>query len=78
MRKVVSEYPFCVLIYINPYIFHIYLILFCVICLTFALADTHGIARYASTYIRRYTHNTHTHTHTTKVGKVARGKKRKK
>jgi len=28
IRKVASEYPFCVLIYMNSYIFHIHLILF--------------------------------------------------
>jgi hypothetical protein len=28
MRKVASEHPFCVLMYMNSYTFHIYLILF--------------------------------------------------
>ena len=28
MRKVASEHPFCVLMYMNSYIFHIYFILF--------------------------------------------------
>jgi len=70
MRKVASEHPYCVLTYMNSYILHIYYILLmflsntCLICdficLTLALADTHGIAKYARTYIRRYTH-TRTH-----------------
>ena len=70
MRKVVSEHPFCVLIYMYCYIFHIYFILFIFlydtylifdfICLTLSLADTHGIAK-----LRTHTHTkTHTHTHT--------------
>jgi len=51
MKKVASEHPFCVIIYMNSYIFHIdfislifvsrtYLI-FDFICLTLSLADTH-------------------------------------
>jgi len=28
MRKVASEHPFCILIYMNSYIFHIFFILF--------------------------------------------------
>jgi len=81
IRKVAGEYPFCVLIYMHSYIFHICFILFIFlsntylifdfICLTLALADTHGIAKYARKYIRNYTH-THTHTHTKKVGKRER------
>jgi len=67
MRKVASGHPFCVLRYINS--LHIYFILiillsyliFDFICLTLSLADTHGIAKYARTHIRR-----HTHTHTPK------------
>ena len=59
----------------NSYIFHIYFILFILlsylifdfVCLTSSLADTHGIARYARTYIRD-TH-TQTHTHKKKKGK---------
>jgi len=59
IRKVASEHPFCVLIYMNSYIFHFYFILFIFlsntyqtfdfICLTLALADTHEIAKYART-----------------------------
>jgi len=66
IRKVASEHPFCVLIYMNSYIFQIYFILFIFlsntylifdfICLTLVLADTHVIAKYARTYSRRYTH----------------------
>jgi len=80
IRKVASEYPFCVLIYMNSYIFHIYFILFIFLsstmeylifdftCLTLSLADTHGIAKYARTYIRRYTYaHTKSKNH---VGKV--------
>ena len=52
MRKVGGEHPFCVLIYMNSYIFHIYFILFILlsylifdfVCLTLSLADTHGFA----------------------------------
>jgi len=70
MIKVASEHPFCVLIYINSYIFQLYFILFIYLsylifdfrCLTLSLADTHGIAKYARTYIR----DTHTHAHTQK------------
>jgi len=70
MRKVAGEHPFCVIIYMNSYIFHICFILFILlsylifdfVCLTLSLADTHGIAKYARTYIR----NTHTHAHTHK------------
>jgi len=80
MRRVAREHLFCV----NYYIFHIDFILhiffqntyliFEFICLTVSLADTHGIAKYARTYIRTYTH-THTHTHTR--GKQQRGKREK-
>jgi len=64
MRKVAGEHQFCVLIYMNSCIFHVYFILFIVlsyvildfVCLTLSLADTHGIAKYARTCIRRYTH----------------------
>jgi len=38
-------------------------LIFYLACLTLSLADTHGIAKYARTYIRD-TH-THAHTHTT-------------
>jgi len=73
MRKVTGEHPFCVLIYMNSYIFHIYFILFILlsylifvfVCLTLSSADTHGIAKYARTYIRD-TH-THAHIHTKKL-----------
>jgi len=48
MRKVAGDRPFCVLIYINSYIFHIctisFILLFCLIfdfvCLSLSLADT--------------------------------------
>ena len=68
MRKVAGEHPFCVLTHMNSYIFHIYFIWFFLlsylilnfVSLTLSLADTHGIAKYARTYIRRYTH-TRTH-----------------
>jgi len=66
MRKVAGEHPFCVLIYMNSYMFHICFILFILLsylifdfaCLTLSLGDTHGIAKYARTYIR----DTHTRT----------------
>ena len=61
MKKVASGHPFCVLIYMSSYIFHIYFIfviflshtylIFDVKCLKLALADTHGIAKYTRTYI---------------------------
>jgi len=64
-RSVASEHPFCALRYMNFYVFHIYFILFFplsnthlifdFICLTLALADRRGIAKYARTYIRQYT-----------------------
>ena len=55
MKKVTSEHLFCVLIYMNSYIFHICFILFTLlsyltfdfVCLTLSSADTHGIAKYA-------------------------------
>jgi len=73
MRKVGGEHPFCVLIYMNSYIFHICLILFISLsylifdfeCVTLSSADTHGIAKYARTYIR----DTHTQAHTQKKKK---------
>ena len=57
MRKVASEHPFSVLIYMNFYIYHICFILFVslsylifdFVCLMLSLADTHGIAKYART-----------------------------
>jgi len=50
MSKVAGEHPFCVLIYMNSCIFHIYFIVFILlsylifdfVCLTLSLADTHG------------------------------------
>ena len=81
MRKVAGEHPFCVLIYMNSYIFHIYFILFILlsylifdfVCLTLSSADTHGIAKYARTYAR----DTHTQAHTQKK-KKGNKKKRKR
>ena len=68
MRKVAGEHPFCVLTYMNSYIFHIYFVSFVLlshlifdwVCLTLPLADSHGIAKYARTYIW----DMHTHAHT--------------
>ena len=70
MRKVGGEHPFCVLIYMNCYIFHIFFILFILLSylifdfvyLTLSSANTHGIAKYARTYMR----DTHTQAHTLK------------
>ena len=81
MRKVAGEHPFCVLIYMNSYTFHICFILFILlsylifdfVCLTLSSVDTHGIAKYARTYIR----DTHTQAHTQKK-KKRREKKRKR
>ena len=81
MRKVAGEHPFCVFIYMNSYIFHTYFILivllsyliFDFVCLTLSLADTHGIAKYARTYIQRYTH---TRTHKNKKHKKRKRKKK--
>jgi len=79
MRKVAGEHPFYVLIYMNSYIFHIcfisfillsYLIFDFVSCLTLSSADTHGIAKYASIYIRD--------THTPKRGGERKRKEKKK
>jgi len=83
MRKGAGEHPFCVLIYMKSYVFHIYFILFILlsnqifdfVCLTLSLADTHGIAKYARTYIQRYTH-THTHTPKQKPQKKKKEKRR--
>ena len=63
----------CVVIYMNSYIFHICFILFILLSylifdfvyLTLSSADTHGIAKYARTYIR----DTHTQAHTQKKKK---------
>jgi len=72
MRKVAGEHPFCVLIHIHEFLyisslFHLFILLpyliFDFVCLTLSLADTHGIAKYARTYIRRYT-RTRTHKNT--------------
>jgi len=80
MRKVAGEHPFCLLIYMNSYIYHICFILFNLlsylifdlVCLTLSSADAHGIAKYASTNIR----NAHTHAHTPKK-KVERLRRKK-
>jgi len=77
----------------NYYVFHIHFILsiflsntfliFDFICLTLSLADTHGIAKYARTYILRYTHK-HTKTKSRNIRKKgkkkggAQGKKKQK
>jgi len=76
MRKVAGEHPFCVLIYMNSYIFHVYFILFNLlsypifdfVCLTLSLANTHGIVKYARTNIR----DIHTHAHTQKKSRKTR------
>ena len=76
MRKVAGEHPFCVLIYMNSYIFHICFIVFILcsylifgfVCLTLSLADTHGIAKYARTNKRDI--HTHAHTHKKKVERL--------
>ena len=73
MRKVGGEHPFCVLICMNSYIFHICFILFILlsylifdlVCLTLSSAVTHRIAKYARTYIR----DTHIQAHTQKKEK---------
>ena len=73
--------PFCVLIYMNSYRFHICFILFILmsylifdfVCLTLLSAETHGIAKYARTYIR----DTHTQAHTHKK-KTGKGEKKEK
>ena len=88
MRKVAGEHPFCVLIYMNSYIFHIRFILltllsyliFDFVCLTLSSADTHRIAKYARTYIRdTYTHaHTHTKNKSTKIRRKKAGKPKKR
>ena len=78
MRKVAGEHLFCVLIYMNSYIFQICFISFILlsflifdfVCLTLSLADTHEIAKYARTYIR----DTHTQAHTQTKRKKEREK----
>jgi len=82
MRKVAGEHSFCVLIYMNSYVFHICFILFILlsylifdfVCLTLSSGDTHGIAKYARTYIRDI--HTHAHTHKKKRDKVERLEKK--
>jgi len=82
MRKVAGEHPFCVLIYMNCYIFHICFVLFILlsylifdfVCLTLLSADTHGIAKYARTYIQ----DTHTHAHTQQLKKSRKIRRKKK
>jgi len=82
MRKVADEHPFCVLIYMNSYIFHICFILFILlsylifdfVCLTLSLVNTHGIAKYVRTYIGRYTH---THAHTKKKNRKGKQEREK-
>jgi len=88
MRKVTGEHRFCILIYMKSCILHICFILFILLSYlisdfvsgTLSLADTHGIAKYARTYIR----DTHTHAHThkkkverTKIKEGGSGKKEK-
>jgi len=91
MRKIGGEHPFCVLIYMNSYIFHICFILFILlsylICdfvyLTLSWADTHGIDKYARTYIRDAHKHAHKKTKAERPGKkkpkkVERTKKKKR
>ena len=81
MRKVGGEHPFCVLIYMNSYTFHICCILFILwsylifdfVCLTLSSTDTHEIAKYARTYTR----DTNTQAHTQKKKKRKSRKIRK-
>jgi len=79
MRKVAGDHPFCVLISMNSHTFHICFILFILlsylifdfVCLTLTSVDTHGIAKYARTYIR----DIHTQAHTQqKQGKRKEGR----
>jgi len=81
MRKIAGEHPFYVLPYMNSYIFHICFVLFILlsylifdfVCLTLSLAKTHGIAKYAHTYIQKYIHTrTHKKKHTQKGRKKRR------
>ena len=82
MRKVAGEHPFCVLIYMNSYVFYICFILFIFlshlifdsVCLMLSSADTHGIAKYARTYIW----DTHTHARTHTQKRVERLRKKRK
>jgi len=68
----------------NSYIFHICFILFILlsylifdfVCLQLSSADTHGIAKYARTYIQDK--HTHAHTHQKKSRMIRRKKKDKK
>ena len=45
-------------------------LIFDFVCLTLSLADTHGIAKYAHTYIRDTHTHARTHTHTKKAERV--------
>ena len=65
MLKVAGEHPFCVLIYMNSYTFHICFILF--ILLSYLIFDFVCLTLSSSehTQAHKYTHTqTHTHTHT--------------
>ena len=85
IRKVASEHPFCVLIYMNSYISHIYLFHF----IYFLVKHTSNIVFYMlDVIIGRHTWNCqirthmhtkiHTHTRTHKVEKVGEDKRGKK
>jgi len=84
MRKVASEHPFCVLIYMNSYIFHIYFILFIFLWIThleiwFYMLDV-VIGRHTwNCQIRTHIHTKiHTHTHNNqKISRKSRKKKEK-
>ena len=62
--------------FVSFYLFYCQYLIFDFVCLTLSLADTHGIAKYARTYIR----DTHTQAHTQKkkTGKGKKGKKSKR
>jgi len=85
MRKVASEHPFCVLIYMKFYIFHICFILFILlsylifdfVCLMSSLADTTHM-ELPNTHTHAYGIHTHTHTHTHKNKSRKSRKKREK
>jgi len=53
-------------------------LLFDFICFTLSFADTHEFAKYARTYIRRYTHTQDTRHKKQKKGGVQKKKKKKK
>ena len=80
MRNIAGKHPFCVLIYMNTYIFHICFILFILLSISniwFCMLDV-IIGRHTwNCQIRTHIHTGYTHRHTHKNRKQERGNKKK-